>query len=37
MRYHQARAIREHHMFLRNCKICGVVLVLLVGSLFWIA
>jgi hypothetical protein len=37
MRYHQARVIREHHLFLRNCKFCAGVLVLLVGSLMWVA
>ncbi len=31
MRYHQGRAIRQHALFVRNCKVCGSVIVMLIG------
>lgn len=33
MRYHQGRAIRQHELFVRNCKVCGVFLIALIGVL----
>jgi len=33
MRYHQGRLIRQNELFVRNCKICGTVILLLVGAL----
>jgi len=33
MRYHQVRTLRQHDTFIRNCKICGGVLVVLVVAL----
>ena len=33
MRYHQGRLIRQNELFIRNCKICGLILIVLIGGL----
>ena len=33
MRYHQGRAIRQHELFVRNCKVCGIAIMILIVAI----
>jgi len=33
MRYHQGRLIRQNELFVRNSKVCGLFLIVLIGGL----